>query len=118
MKQHNKEKNKIPVVKRRGSISSSISSAYTFASSLSNETISGCQLSTVWEFFIRGRTKSPGHFSAICKFCQAKWTRGEPLKLEAHLALNCSKVEDKVQQVYLLHVAQRDGPDKESKKRN
>ncbi|CAG8574591.1 9605_t:CDS:2, partial [Ambispora leptoticha] len=27
-----------------------------------------------------------------------KWARGEPLKLEAHLALNCSKVEDEVRQ--------------------
>ncbi|CAG8672732.1 6145_t:CDS:1, partial [Ambispora gerdemannii] len=102
---------------RRESISSSTSSTYTFTSSLSNETISGRQLSTVWEFFIRGSTKSPGHFFAICKFCQAKWARGEPLKLEAHLALNCSKMEDEVQQVYLLCVAQRNDLDKELKKR-
>ncbi|CAG8850177.1 21623_t:CDS:1, partial [Racocetra persica] len=67
----------------------------------------GRALSTVWEFFIREKTSSSGHFSAKCMYCPAKWARGEPSKLEAHLALECPNVDDQVRQLYLLHVAHR-----------
>jgi len=85
----------------------------------SNETsFGGRQPAPVWEFFYRKRTNSAGHFSAKCKFCLTEWGRGEPARLEAHLALECSKVEDQVRQIYLLCVARRDGVTEETQSGN
>jgi hypothetical protein len=62
----------------------------------------------VWKFFHREKTKSYGHYSAKCFYCAAKWSRDEPVKLEAHLALQCPNVEEHVRQFYLLRVACHD----------
>ncbi|CAG8760854.1 39321_t:CDS:1, partial [Gigaspora margarita] len=43
-----------------------------------------------------------------CSFCSTKWARGEQLKLEAHLALQCPYIEDHIQQLSLLCVANHD----------
>ncbi|CAG8834264.1 24228_t:CDS:2, partial [Racocetra persica] len=60
-------------------------------------------LAPVWEYFHCEKTNSHGHYSAKCSFCSTKWARGERLKLEAYLALQCSYVEDHIRQSYLLH---------------
>jgi len=59
-------------------------------------------------FFERGKSSSAGHYSAKCSYCASKWARGEPQKLEAHLALECAYVDDEVRQIYLLRVSNRD----------
>ncbi|CAG8720506.1 19857_t:CDS:2, partial [Dentiscutata erythropus] len=60
------------------------------------------------------RISSPGHFSAKCSYCPAKWSRGEPQKLEAHLALECPIVDNEIRQIYLLHVAYCDNLEEQS----
>ncbi|CAG8717894.1 9647_t:CDS:2, partial [Cetraspora pellucida] len=64
-------------------------------------------LAPVWEYFHCEKTNSYGHYLAKCSFCSTKWARGEWLKLEAYLALQCPYVEDNIRQSYLLHVASR-----------
>ncbi|CAG8808079.1 4486_t:CDS:2, partial [Gigaspora rosea] len=71
-------------------------------------------LSPVWVFFQREKTSSSGHFSAKCSYCTAKWSRGEPQKLEAHLALECPNVDSEIRQIYLLRVACRDNFEEQS----
>ncbi|CAG8854834.1 29854_t:CDS:1, partial [Gigaspora margarita] len=75
---------------REESSSSLTSSENITDSTILNEINSGGRnLSPVWKYFCREKTNSYGHFSAKCDFCAAKWARGEPAKLEAHLALEC-----------------------------
>ncbi|CAG8835178.1 28752_t:CDS:2, partial [Racocetra persica] len=73
----------------------------------SSEGSRGRALTAVWDFFERENTNSRGHFSAKCTYCSAKWARGEPSKLEAHLALECPHVDENIRQLYLLRVAHR-----------
>ncbi|CAG8457809.1 42767_t:CDS:2 [Gigaspora margarita] len=83
-----------------------MSSEYISDSTVLNETNSGGRnLSPVWKFFHREKTNLYGHFSAKCDFFSAKWARGKPAKLEAHLALECSNIEDEVWQLHLRRIA-------------
>ncbi|CAG8821730.1 21141_t:CDS:1, partial [Racocetra persica] len=59
-------------------------------------------------YFNHEKTKSPGHFSAKCVYCPAKWSRGKPLKLEAHLAYVCPNVDNEIRKLYILNIASRD----------
>ncbi|CAG8622311.1 8625_t:CDS:1, partial [Scutellospora calospora] len=105
--------------RRQESSSSLASLASTSELNILNPTTSGGrQLSAVWEFFDRQKTKSSGHFSAKCKYCSAKWARGNPSRLEAHLALQCSKVDDHVRQIYLLRMARYDNYEEEMQSEN
>ncbi|CAG8564730.1 17932_t:CDS:2 [Racocetra persica] len=70
-------------------------------SNMLNETNSVSELIISNETSFEGRQPAP-------------WGRGEPARLEAHLALECSKVEDHVRQIYLLCVARRDGVTEET----
>ncbi|CAG8645670.1 23444_t:CDS:2 [Cetraspora pellucida] len=113
MSRNNKKKSKAPETSQffheREELSSSLTSENITDSTVSNETNSGGRnLSPVWKYFSREKTNSYGHFSAKCDLCPAKWARGEPAKLEAHLALECPNVEDEVQQLYLRRIACRD----------
>lgn len=120
MLQNNKRQFKAPetsqfTLEQEGSSSFSTSSEYFSDSNASNEANSGGRnLSPVWEFFHRERTSSHGHFSARCSYCLAKWSRGEPQKLEAHLALECPNVDNEIRQIYLLRVAYRDNLEEQS----
>ncbi|CAG8801134.1 23866_t:CDS:2, partial [Dentiscutata erythropus] len=74
--QVDKGKSKVPetsLSKRKETSSSSLSLEYTYNSNVSNETNSGRRiLSPVW----------------------TKWARGEPQRLEAHLAFDCPNVNN------------------------
>ncbi|CAG8797312.1 28468_t:CDS:1, partial [Racocetra persica] len=121
MLQNNKRKLKAPEIlqqfpiEREGSPSSLTLPEYISNSNLLNDTNSGGRtLSPVWKYFNRKKTQSPGHFSAECSYCPAKWSRGEPQKLEAHLALECPNVNDEIRQIYLLRVAYRNNLEEQS----
>lgn len=43
----------------------------------------------VWVHFTQSERDSQGHASAICNFCQFKYTRGEISSLQGHLANHC-----------------------------
>ncbi|CAG8476722.1 29486_t:CDS:2 [Gigaspora margarita] len=107
-----KGKSKVPetsLPERGETSSSSLSSEYTSNSNVSNETNSGGRiLSPVWGFFRREKTTSKGHFSAKCDYCLAKWARGEPQRLEAHLVFDCPNVDNEVQQLFIHRIALRD----------
>ncbi|CAG8557112.1 35729_t:CDS:2, partial [Racocetra persica] len=102
-------KSKIPVpsspyTSERQESPGSSSSAYISDQNTPNETrVGGRGLSPVWKYFQRQKTKSNGYYSAKCDYCSTKWSRGEPVKLEAHLAFECSYAEEHVRQFYLLH---------------
>ncbi|CAG8788168.1 17244_t:CDS:2, partial [Cetraspora pellucida] len=90
-------------IEREGSPSSLTLPKYISNSNLLNATNSGEQtLSPVWKYFNQKKTQLPGHFLAECSYCPAKWSRGEPQKLEAHLALECPNVNNEIRQIYLL----------------
>jgi hypothetical protein len=73
-----------------------------------NKKKSGCKLDEVWEFFEQTKLKSPGHFSAVCKFCHKKWPRAYVNELQAHLSNNCNKCPTEIQQYWLGFVAAKD----------
>jgi hypothetical protein len=103
---------------REESPSPSTSSSYISESNTPTETHArGRDLSSVWKFFHREKTKSYGHYLAKCLYCAAKWSRGEPVKLEAHLALQCPNVEEHIRQFYLLRVACREEEQSEHSKK-
>lgn len=69
--------------------------------------VSSKQLKEVWENFTRGELKSRGHYEATCNWCKAKWNRGEPVKMEAHLASNCSLCSQDIRRKYMEVIANR-----------
>ena len=63
----------------------------------------------VWQYFNSNATKHPGHFDAVCKFCNFYWKVGVVKKLQVHLARDCEGVDTEVKNKYMLIVARRDG---------
>jgi BED zinc finger len=104
-----------PVTSLASTSTSTSTSISTSNCSISSElnilSLGGRKFADVWKYFIKHKTKSPGHYSAVCHYCQAKWSRGEPLKLESHLALKCPKVDNEIRQEYLIKVALRNNDD-------
>ncbi|CAG8581819.1 11085_t:CDS:1, partial [Scutellospora calospora] len=82
---------------------------YISDQNIPNEThVGGQDLSPVWKYFQHQKTKSNGYYSAKYNYCSTKWSRSEPVKLEAYLALECSYVKEHIQQFYILYVAYYD----------
>ncbi|CAG8739770.1 5539_t:CDS:2 [Gigaspora margarita] len=46
--------------------------------------------SLVWDYFTKGEKTGKGRYKATCDFCGTSWNRGEPIKLESHLANHCN----------------------------
>jgi len=78
----------------------------------------GCKQNEVWDFFEQTRLKSPGHFSAECKFCHRKWARAYVNELQAHLANECNICPTDIQQYWLGFVAARDSFDSDDTTRS
>ncbi|CAG8574354.1 8188_t:CDS:2 [Dentiscutata erythropus] len=81
-----------------------LSSSFTLPANISKSNILN-ETNSVSELITSNETS----FGAKYKFCLTEWGRDKPARLEAHLALECSKVEDHVWQIYLLCVAHHDG---------
>ncbi|CAG8820671.1 26948_t:CDS:1, partial [Gigaspora margarita] len=104
-----------PETEREDSSSSLTSLEFISDTNTPNETnTSGQNLSPVWAFFQREKTLSSGHFLAKCSYCTAKWSRSEPQKLEAYLALECPNMNSEIWQIYLLHVASHNNFEEQS----
>ncbi|CAG8464086.1 10197_t:CDS:2 [Scutellospora calospora] len=103
MSQSNKQKSKVlvPPVERQESMSSSTSESYetNIFSKESSKSTEGTR-----EYSSSENTKGIGNASS-------HGGRGEPQKLEAHLALECAYVDDEVRQIYLLRVSNHDQSD-------
>lgn len=69
----------------------------------------GRQKDKVWIYFENHSTKYPGHFDAMCKFCDKYWKVGVVKRLQVHLARECENVDVEVKNKYMLMVAKRDG---------
>ncbi|CAG8693042.1 12411_t:CDS:2 [Gigaspora margarita] len=133
MSQSNKQKSKaLETSLEREESSSSLSLEYTSDTNISNEidtnpnisdeidpnhnisneiNSGGRNLHPVWQYFHQEKAKSREHFSAKCVYCIAKWARGEPVKLKAHLAFVCPNIEYQIQQLFLYCIAARDNFD-------
>ncbi|CAG8607477.1 5709_t:CDS:2 [Acaulospora morrowiae] len=63
----------------------------------------------VWEDFDIGISDSKGHYKANCKFCtKAKWQRGRPAIMMAHLALHCKgNIPDNIRHKWLVTLAKK-----------
>ncbi|CAB4494029.1 unnamed protein product [Rhizophagus irregularis] len=61
----------------------------------------GRKLDVVWDYFDKEPLKSPGHFSAKCKFCNKSWKRAYVNILQMHLANNCLECPAEVKSYYL-----------------
>ncbi|CAG8806416.1 42396_t:CDS:2 [Gigaspora margarita] len=63
----------------------------------------------VWEHFFAIPLKSPGHFSAKCKYCSTQFNRGRPNQLEIHLAKECENenLDNEIREKYQEIVIQR-----------
>ena len=59
--------------------------------------------SSIWEYYNESERKD-GHASCKYKYCFWSQVHGEPLHIQAHLALSCSKVPYEVKIQYLLVV--------------
>ncbi|CAG8663869.1 6402_t:CDS:2 [Dentiscutata erythropus] len=81
-----------------------LSSSFTLPANISKSNMLN-KTNSVSELITSNKTS----FGAKYKFCLTEWGRGEPARPEAHLALECSKVENHVRQIYLLCVAHHDG---------
>src|SRR5688572_11888401 len=80
------------------------------------KTSSGRSQSKVWKHFEQKPLKSPGHFSAKCKYCQFNWNRDNPNQLEEYLANNCKKVPLYVSSFYIDLVSSRDFENEDNSK--
>jgi len=69
--------------------------------------VSSKQSKEVWENFTKGELKSRGHYKATCNWCHAKWNRGAPIKMEAHLASHCSQCSQNIRRKYMEIIANR-----------
>ncbi|CAG8449506.1 9061_t:CDS:2 [Dentiscutata heterogama] len=69
----------------------------------------GRPLDPVWEHFVATPLKLPGHFSALCKYCNTQFRHGHPNKLEIHLAKEYEgkSLDDEIRSKYLEIVIQR-----------
>ncbi|CAG8558157.1 11730_t:CDS:2 [Dentiscutata erythropus] len=66
-------------------------------------------LDPVWEHFATTALKSPGHFSAVCKYCNTQFSHGRPNELEVHLAKECEgeSIDDEIRSKYFEIAVQR-----------
>ncbi|CAG8806170.1 19221_t:CDS:2, partial [Dentiscutata erythropus] len=53
--------------------------------------------------------KSSGHFSAVCKYCNTRFSHGRPNELEVHLAKECEgeSIDNEIRSKYLKIAVQR-----------
>jgi hypothetical protein len=63
--------------------------------------------SAVWSYFTKGDEKTKGHYEATCVYCNQKWDRAYPGRLEVHLANQCIEVEREVRKNFLEIVARK-----------
>jgi BED zinc finger len=54
----------------------------------------------VWQYYLEGERDSQGHASAVCTYCNIKYSRGETSLLKGHLANHCMKAPGNVIRMY------------------
>jgi hypothetical protein len=57
----------------------------------------------VWEYFKEG-PRNRGHCSAECNFCGWKQQIGQPIEMQGHIAINCSKAPHEIKTIFLEKV--------------
>ncbi|CAG8786753.1 16838_t:CDS:2, partial [Racocetra fulgida] len=58
----------------------------------------------VWGYFTKGARTGKGRYNAIYNFCAKFWNRGEPIKLESHLANHCTKADSSTIRHFLTKI--------------
>lgn len=77
----------------------------------------GRPFNDIWEDINRGDSVGSGKFSASCKYCDTRWTRGEISKLEEHLSNHCQGAPATVVRKYMTRVIERQDKPSKNKKR-
>lgn len=67
----------------------------------------GRPLNGIWEDINKGASVGSGKFAASCKYCDAKWNRGDVPKLEEHLSNHCKTAPAAVVRKYMTKVLER-----------
>jgi hypothetical protein len=73
--------------------------------------------SLVWNYFTKGEKTGKSRYKATCNFCGTSWNRGEPIKLESHLANHCSKADPTIIRQFLSKILSDDSEKIKSNKK-
>ncbi|GES80503.1 ribonuclease H-like domain-containing protein [Rhizophagus clarus] len=80
------------------------------------KSVSKRPLGKIWLHFERKEAISPGKFGAECKYCSAKWKRGEMPILKEHLANHCLNAPALVLHTYMVKIRERINTSNKKKK--